>query len=61
MNSGRASNPTSSNPCSDDVLQLQTLPEKEVFNRNIDSHHMRVEDKYKFRGDARGFIMTKAP
>ena len=61
MNSGQASNTTSSNPFSGDALELETLPEKEAFNRIIDCYRMRVEDEYKFRGDTRGLYNEENP
>ena len=61
MNGGRVSGASSSNPFSADALQLDALPEKEAFARIIDSYRMRIEDEYKFRGDASGLYDGEDP
>ena len=40
---------------------LRRLPEKEAYIRLIDCYRMRVEDDYKFAGDARGLYSEEDP
>ena len=45
----------------DDGTYFDSLPEKDAFAQIIDSYRLRIEDEYKFRGDAGGLYAGEAP